>query len=264
MRGRSNKKGPGAGPSLETRGRNASRSQKISGHQGLRSVRKRASARATAPSLASSTRPARSEVGEGEPAEVDGAERVHREPQIRRHRRVEPSSAKRPSFQGQNASLTSRTSSPSSGVRPRGQRGADVHEPDPEAVADPELHPVLLEEQQEERVVDGQELGLDVGHPVDVEEVAPDRGGGGGRHAHRLDDDGLAGRNPVGVGEVQPVDRVRLGLPVALQDDERELAAAGAAPLGVGERPLLPPRPPAGDHARRLGGRPCRRPAGRG
>ena len=59
MRGRSNKKGPRAGPYCETRGGTVAEAQKISGHQGLRSVRKRASARAIAPSFTSSTRPAR-------------------------------------------------------------------------------------------------------------------------------------------------------------------------------------------------------------
>ena len=146
--------------------------QKISGHQGARSVRKTASARSIAPSVISSTRPATQELREGEPAEVDGREVGDVEAKVGVLHRLRP------------VERVARVVPGTEGIRhlehdialegARRERRTDVHEPEPERVGETEAKTTRLLEQQEEGVVDRQELRLQTVEPVDVEQVAPD------------------------------------------------------------------------------------------
>ena len=101
-------------------------------------------------------------------------------------------------------------------------------------------------------MVERQELGLDLRHPVDVEEVPPDGDLRLGRRGDRLEHEHGARRDPVVVGEVEPVERVGLRRSVVLEHRDRELSAALAAPLRVVQDARVPPRSGAREHARRL------------
>ena len=91
-------------------------------------------------------------------------------------------------------------------------------------------------------MVDREELGLDLGHPVDVEQVAPDRGGRRRCRAHRLDHvrssrSGPRRRRRSSAGRA----RTPPAAPSRSSTANASSPAAGAAPLRVGERAHLPP-----------------------
>src|SRR6266508_1558063 len=114
--------------------------QKISGHQGWRSQRNKASARANAPGFSSSTRPARASSANETPP-----------------RYTEPSDC--------TGSL--RSGAPS-------VRSADVNDANPEAVAQAEPHPTRRRQEQEQRVPQRQDPEVDRRLPVDREQVRPE------------------------------------------------------------------------------------------
>ena len=70
----------------------------------------------------------------------------------------------------------------------RRERTLDVQQAQPGAVADPELHPSRLRQQQEERVVEREQVGDELRRPVEVEQPAPELARRLRRRRDRLDD----------------------------------------------------------------------------
>src|SRR5918996_4859815 len=113
------------------------------------------------------------ELGEREPAQVDGREVADVEGEVRRSGRplgfatlkfpaaVVPGAEGVPDLEDERVLRL---------VRASGERSADVDEPQPEAVPPPEAHAPGVHEQELERMVDGEELGQHGVHQVDVEE----------------------------------------------------------------------------------------------
>ena len=106
------------------------------------------------------------------------------------------------------------------GVGAAGERGADVDEPDPDAVAHPVAGAARAREQREERMVRREQCRLQRRVEVDVEQEAPDLGRRLGGRTEGLADLEPPGRDPVLPGRELPVDGVRLHRPVELEHDE--------------------------------------------
>src|SRR5262249_44214716 len=72
-------------------------------------------------------------------------------------------------------------------VGARSQGRHDVDQANPQAVAYAEAKPPRLGDEQQQRMIDGEQPGGNSRQPVDVENIAPDRARGRGRIADRLD-----------------------------------------------------------------------------
>ena len=154
------------------------------------------------------------------PPEVRRAERLHVEADIRSAASTACARRSRSSTADVSTGSSSKTIERDPAVtrvRPRRQRGADVDEPDPEPVEEPDGAAASAREEEEERVVDRQQPGGDVGHPVDVEEVAPDLAVGRGVDADRLDDAQRAGSRRRSATWLVAVDRIAGRLAVVLE-----------------------------------------------
>ena len=121
-----------------------------------------------------------------------------------------------------------------------GERRFHVDQPDPGAVADLEPHAARLGEEQEQRMVERQQPGLELGRPIEVEQPAPQLTRRFGRRRDSLDDGHLARRGPVLPLLLHVVDRVPRRLAVELEQCE---PLRGLRTERTGDQPSsLPPR----------------------
>ena len=102
-------------------------------------------------------------------------------------------------------------------------------------------------------MVERQQPCPDARHPVDVQQVPPDRARRLGRVAHGLDDVDRPRLDATIERHAHPVERVRGGATLKLDDHALQLAASLAAPRRVGERAGLPPGRSSREHAGGLG-----------
>ncbi len=159
---------------------------------------------------------------------------------------------KRPVFHGQNASSTSITSGPGGAVGRRRERAAPTstrrsHErvaqrarPRRRGSASRNINGVIHRELG----------GAEARRQIDVEQVAPDRAGGLRRVAHGLRHLERRHRIAVGHGRGEPVERIRGGAPIDLDQHTRWSGPRPAREdLGIGDAARAPPAGRSRDHA---------------
>ncbi len=190
------------------------RAQKISGHHGARSAAKSAVARAAAPSTQLLDAAATHELVPRHAAEIGRAELADVAAEVRLAvAALDAVGADAPAALVPRALLVRDLDHHrlEVGVRAGAERLPDVHEPHPQPVADTRAEVARLGEEERELVVDGEQPRTHELHPVDVEQVAPDRRRRARGRAERLDHVHVAVGEAVLPVRVDPVDRVAVG-----------------------------------------------------